>query len=206
VLPIGADGDYRWVENHADAFTFTDGTSASCVAGGKMVTEVDAEASQAGVDCTGKTVRIASGFVIIWNAGRPKALPPEVHDYLFFHECAHARVPTTDELKANCAGLQDMRAAARAGFAVESRLGVFYGPGGDYWARTLKGADVTASSKPPQRLPTTDEARQLADSARRPTPPPTALARGFRRLGLPASRCRDAPSVAAWYGPCVSWA
>jgi hypothetical protein len=119
------------------------------VAGGKIVTEVDAEASQAGVDFSGKTVPIGSGFVIIWNAGRLKALPPEVHDYLFFHGCAHAGVPTTDELKANCAGLQDMRAAARAGFAVESRLGVFYGPGSDYWTRTLKGADVTARSKPP---------------------------------------------------------
>src|SRR3984893_4599697 len=82
----------------ADAFTFADGTSASCFAGGKTVKEVDAEASQAGVDFTGKTVRISSGYLIIWNAERLRALPPEVHDYLFFHECAHARVPTTDEL------------------------------------------------------------------------------------------------------------
>ena len=133
----------------ADAFTFADGTSARCVAGGKIVTEVDAEPSQAGLDFTGKTVRMSSGFVIIWNAERLKALPPEVHDYLFFHECAHARVPTTDELTANCVGLQDMRAAGRAGFAVESRLGVFYGPGSDYWNRTLKCAAVTARTKPP---------------------------------------------------------
>ena len=133
----------------ADAFIFADGTFASCVAGGKIVTEVDAEPSQAGLDFTGKTVRMSSGFVIIWNAERLKALPPEVHDYLFFHECAHARVPSTDELKANCAGLQDMRAAGRAGFAVESRLGAFYGSGSDYWTRTLKCADVTATSKPP---------------------------------------------------------
>jgi len=133
----------------ADGFTFADGTSTSCVAGGKQVTEVDAEPNQAGLDFTGKTVRMSSGFVIIWNAERLKALPPEVHDYLFFHECAHARVPTADELKANCAGLQDMRAAGRAGFAVESRLGAFYGSGSDYWARTLQCANVTATSKPP---------------------------------------------------------
>lgn len=133
----------------ADAFTFADGASASCVAGGKIVKEVDAEPSQARLHFTGKTVRISSGFLIIWNAERLKTLPPEVHDYLFFHECAHARVPTTDELKANCAGLQDMRAAGRAGFAIESRLGAFYGPGGDYWTRTLKCADVTATSEPP---------------------------------------------------------
>ena len=133
----------------ADAFTFADGAPASCVADGKIVKEVDAEPSQAGLYFTGKTVRISSGFLIIWNAERLKTLPPEVHDYLFFHECAHARVPTTDELNANCAGLQDMRAAGRAGFAVESRLGAFYGHGSDYWTRTLKCADVTATSKPP---------------------------------------------------------
>src|ERR1700730_8387457 len=133
----------------AGAFTFADGTSASCVAGGKIVNEVDAEPSQAGVDFTGKTVRTSSGYLIVWNPERLKALPPEVHDYLFFHECAHARVPTTDELKANCAGLQAMRAAGRAGSAVESRLGAFYGSGSDYWTRTLKCADVTATSKPP---------------------------------------------------------
>ena len=133
----------------AVAFTFTDGTSASCVAGGKIVKEVDAEPSPGGLNFTGKTVRVSSGFLIIWNAERLRTLQPEVHDYLFFHECAHARVPTTDELKANCAGLQDMRAAGRAGFAVESRLGAFYGPGSDYWTRTLRCADVTATSKPP---------------------------------------------------------
>jgi hypothetical protein len=131
----------------ADAFTFADGKPASCVAGGKTVTEVDAEPSQAGLDFTGRTVRIPSGFVIIWNAERLKTLPPEVHDYIFFHECAHARVPTTDELQANCAGLQDMRASDRAGFAVESKLAAFYGPGSDYWIRTLKCANAAGTSK-----------------------------------------------------------
>src|SRR5438105_557743 len=46
----------------ADAFTFADGASASCVAGGKIVKEVDAEPSQTGLNFTGKTVRISSGF------------------------------------------------------------------------------------------------------------------------------------------------
>jgi hypothetical protein len=123
------------------AFTFADGTSATCVAGGKTVEELEAEPGQAGGAFTGKTVRLASGFHIIWNVKKLKTLPPEVHDYIFFHECAHARVPTVDELQANCVGLQDMRAAGRAGFAVESRLSAFYGPGSDYWARTLKCAD-----------------------------------------------------------------
>jgi hypothetical protein len=130
----------------AAAFTFTDGTSANCVAAGKSVEEVEAEPGQSGLGFTGKTVRTASGFQIIWNMEKLKTLPPDVHDYLFFHECAHARVPTGDELQANCVGLQDMRAAGRGGIAVESRLAAFYGAGNDYWVRTLKCANDTGAA------------------------------------------------------------
>ena len=129
----------------AGAFTFTDGTSATCVAAGKTVEEVETEPGQAGLGFTGKTVRAASGFQIIWNVEKLKTLPPDVHDYIFFHECAHAGVPTGDELQANCVGLQEMRAAGRGGFAVESRLAAFYGPGNDYWARTLACANAAGA-------------------------------------------------------------
>lgn len=135
LLPLGAG-----------AFTFADGTPVSCIAGGKTVEEVDAEPGQAGVGFTGKTVHTASGYYIIWNQERLKTLPPVVHDYIFFHECAHARVPTTDELQANCAGLQDMRAAGRGGLAIESKLAAFYGAGNDYWARTLKCANAAGAA------------------------------------------------------------
>jgi hypothetical protein len=130
----------------AAAFTFADGKPATCVAGGKTVEEVEADATQAGLGFTGKTVRTSSGFQIVWNAAKLKALPPEVHDYIFFHECAHARVPTDDEIRANCVGLQDMRAAGRAGAAVESRLGAFYGAGSAYWASTLACANAAAEA------------------------------------------------------------
>jgi hypothetical protein len=130
----------------ADAFTFADGKPATCVAGGQTVEEVEADSSQAALGFTGKTMRTSSGFQIVWNAARLKALPPEVHDYIFFHECAHARVPTVDEIQANCVGLQDMRAAGRAGAAVESRLGAFYGPGNGYWARTLDCANAAGAA------------------------------------------------------------
>jgi hypothetical protein len=128
----------------AGAFTFSDGKSAICMAGGQSVEEVEADASQGTPGFTGKTVRTSSGFQIVWNSTKLKALPPEVHDYIFFHECAHARVPTQDEIRANCAGLQDMRAAGRAGAAVESSLGAFYGQGNAYWARTLECANAGA--------------------------------------------------------------
>jgi hypothetical protein len=131
----------------ADAFTFADGKTVSCIAGGQTVEEVETDPGQGGLGFTGKTVRTPSGFQIIWNATRLKALPPEVHDYIFFHECAHARVPTVDEIQANCVGLQDMRAAGRADAAVESRLGAFYGPGSGYWARTLECANAAGATK-----------------------------------------------------------
>jgi hypothetical protein len=130
----------------AGAFTFTDGKTATCIAAGKTVEEVEVDPGQA---FTGRTVPIANGFQILWNAAKLNALPPEVHDYIFFHECAHARVPTVDEIQANCAGLQDMRAAGRAGAAVESKLGSFYGPGSGYWARTLECANAGDAPKTP---------------------------------------------------------
>jgi hypothetical protein len=125
----------------AGAFTFSDGKPGSCVVDGKKVEEVDADPSQAG-GFTGKAVRTDSGYVITWNQARLKALPPDVHDFIFFHECAHALVQTTDEVQANCAGLQGMRAAQRAGPEVETRIAAFYGPGSDFWARTLKCANA----------------------------------------------------------------
>jgi hypothetical protein len=129
----------------AGAFTFSDGKTASCMAAGKTVEETEVDPAVAGNGFTGKTISTSSGFQILWDAARLKALPPDVHDYIFFHECAHARVPTVDEIQANCVGLRDMRAAGRAGAAVEARLGAFYGPGSAYWARTLECASTGAS-------------------------------------------------------------
>jgi hypothetical protein len=125
----------------AGAFTFTDGKPMSCVAAGQTVPEVYADTSRGPVLFTGRTERTPSGFQITWNAAKLNALPPDVHDYIFFHECAHARVPTIDEIQANCAGLIDMRAAGRAGPAVEAKLAAFYGPGSGYWAATVKCAN-----------------------------------------------------------------
>jgi hypothetical protein len=106
-------------------------------------------------DFTGKTVKVGSGYQIIWNAQKLAALPPAIHDLLFFHECAHAKVPTTDEVQANCVGLKDMRATGRAGLAVEARLAAFYGATNGYWLNTLRCANAepkaagAAGSPPP---------------------------------------------------------
>lgn len=124
------------------AFTLSDGTTAVCMADGKVVPETEVPASAELIAPTGETVRTADGFQINWNPYKQKSLPPQMRDYLFFHECAHARVPTKDEVAANCAGLQDMRAAGRAGVGVESRIAAFYGPGSQYWADTLKCANM----------------------------------------------------------------
>jgi hypothetical protein len=120
------------------------------MARGRAVVEIDGPSGSKVVQLgrTGITEPLGSGYVIQWNAGKLDQLPPAMHDLIFFHECAHAQVPTTDELRANCAGLLAMRAAGRAGFAVESRLAAFYGPGSQYWANTLQCANADVAPPP----------------------------------------------------------
>lgn len=132
------------------AFVFSDGTTAECTARGRAVVEVDGPPGSKVVQLgrTAITEPLGSGYVIQWNVSKLEQLPPAIHDLIYFHECAHAQVPTTDELRANCAGLVAMRAAGRAGFAVESRLAAFYGPGSQYWANTLQCANADVAPPP----------------------------------------------------------
>jgi hypothetical protein len=130
----------------AAAFTFADGTTSTCVARGEEVHEYRPLAGTEPMAFTGHTVKVGSSYQIVWNAQKLEALPHEVHDYLFFHECAHAQVPTTDEVEANCVGLKNMRAAGRAGFAIETKLAAFYGARNDYWKNTLRCADAGSPS------------------------------------------------------------
>ena len=138
----------------AAAFTLADGTARQCVAGGRIVPELE---MPAGTDAafTARTVHSEGGYRIVWNRRKLLALPPTVRDFLFFHECAHARLATQEELAANCGGLRDMRAAGRAGFAVEAKLAAFYGPRNAYWAKTLECANARhtadAAAASPQR-------------------------------------------------------
>jgi hypothetical protein len=127
----------------AMSFILSDGTKGECTVDGRAVQEIDAAPDSALVQRghVAITKPAGSGYQIQWNATKLAALPPAMRDLIFFHECAHAQIPTTDELRANCVGLRMMRAAGKGGFAVESKLAAFYGPGNDYWARTLKCAD-----------------------------------------------------------------
>ena len=136
----------------ANAFTFSDGTTTRCTARGGVVAEIMAPPGHP-VITRGRialTEPAGPGYRILWNEAQLKMLPPEMHDFIFFHECAHALVPTEDELTANCVGLQIMRAAGRAGFAVESRLTAFYGTGSEYWRKTVECANAARTPiKPP---------------------------------------------------------
>jgi hypothetical protein len=98
----------------------------------------------------GMTVTNEKEFLIIWNTTELNKLPPATHDLLFFHECAHAQVPTKEELRANCEGLKAMRAANRAGFAVENQLAVFYDSikARGYWEATLSCANAAQQKNP----------------------------------------------------------
>jgi hypothetical protein len=136
----------------ADAFTFADGTTMRCIVEGQLVEEYVAPSDHPLVvrNHTGIVETHGSGYRIAWNAANLNSLPPDVRDFIFFHECAHASVPTRDELVANCVGLKAMRAAGRAGFAVEARLGAFYGAGSEYWRRTVECADAVKNPPAPR--------------------------------------------------------
>ena len=136
----------------AGAFTFTDGTTMRCIVKDRPVEEYFAPPDHPLVvrNHTGIVEPNGQGYRIAWNASNLNSLPPDVHDFIFFHECAHASVPTRDELVANCVGLKAMRAAGRAGFAVEARLLAFYGAGSAYWRKTVECADAVASPPAPR--------------------------------------------------------
>lgn len=128
----------------AAAFTFSDGTTLTCMAQGKPVTEVFASPDDASMrQRTGRAARVGGGWQITWNEGRLNGLPPVVRDFLFFHECAHARVPTEVEIEANCVGLVEMRQAGRAGPQVEAALRQLYARD-PYWNNTFRCADAVA--------------------------------------------------------------
>jgi len=127
----------------AAGFALADGTLIRCVARGEVVPEDMAAAGDPDMkNRTGWARRGDTGWQITWNAERLKALSPEVRDFLFFHECAHARVPTEVELEANCAGLIDMRLAGRAGPAYEQKLRARVNMREPYWQDTFACADA----------------------------------------------------------------
>ena len=127
----------------AAAFTLADGTAITCVARGAVVTEVTAPPGDPDMKSrTGWARRDGERWLITWNAERLQVLAPEIRDFLFFHECAHARVPTEVELEANCAGLIDMRRAGRAGPAFEQKLRARVNMQEPYWQDTFACADA----------------------------------------------------------------
>ena len=129
----------------AAAFTFTDGTKLACTARGVAISEYEAPPDDPVVaGRVGRAQTDGTNYVIAWNVPRLNALPPEVHDFIFFHECAHAQLRTDDEVRANCEGLKAMRAAGRAGAAIEAKLAAFFGAETAYWRGTLACANALA--------------------------------------------------------------
>lgn len=130
------------IASPAAAFMFSDGTTMQCTARGQVVPETYAPAGDPfeSLGRVGLAARSGDGYRITWNAKRLAALPPETHDFIFFHECAHAQIPTEIELAANCAGLLAMRRAGRAGPAVENKLRALFG-GHPHWEQTVRCAD-----------------------------------------------------------------
>jgi len=147
---------FRAMLSHGQAFSFSDGTKTSCTtAGGKIVSQIYLPALAGpflNQGYTGVTIYLPDGSArITWDTAKLDSLLPAMHDFIYFHECAHAHVPTSDELMANCVGLIDMRAANRSSASIEQQLGQFhaslgnmgprYGMGSDYWNKTLQCAN-----------------------------------------------------------------
>lgn len=128
--------------DHASAFMFSDGSTMRCIARGEVVPETYAPAGDPfeALGRVGRVEKWGNGYRITWSAQRLKSLSPEAHDFIFFHECAHAQIPTEIELAANCAGLLAMRRAGRAGPAFEQKLRAYFG-GHPYWEDTFRCAD-----------------------------------------------------------------
>lgn len=139
----------------AAAFTFADGTTTRCIAGGAVVTEIEAQPTDPfkPQNRVALAERTDTGWRITWNLERFSRLPPEVRDFLFFHECAHARVPTDNELEANCMGLVHMREAGRAGPAFEARLRGYFPRDSAYWDDTFRCADAKRGGPRPVTPP-----------------------------------------------------
>ncbi len=139
----------------AAAFTFADGTATRCIAAGAVVTEIDAQSTDPfkPQNRVALAERTGTGWRITWNVERFRPLPPEVRDFLFFHECAHARVPTDNELEANCMGLVHMREAGRAGPAFEARLRRYFPADSEYWNETFRCADAKRGAPRPALPP-----------------------------------------------------
>ncbi|MCA3135233.1 MAG: hypothetical protein ING70_06350 [Rhodocyclaceae bacterium] len=87
-----------------------------------------------------------------------RAKLPLARDFMFFHECAHIRRDTRDEVEANCEALAEMRRRGLVDAAGEAALGAFHermgrlplkygGSGKVFWADTL------ACSESPGGLP-----------------------------------------------------
>jgi len=138
----------------ASAFAFSDGVEETCTTSDGVVREnyhpADDPTAPAGFIAV-THFDPGFGWVTDWNLLLLSSASSEVHDFVFFHECAHAKSRSFDEVKANCLGLLDMRAEGRAGPAVETRLAAFhkrmgdmgppYGQGQVFWARTIACAN-----------------------------------------------------------------
>jgi hypothetical protein len=142
----------------ASAFTFSDGAEQVCMTDRGVARErlhAPGDPSAPGGFIGYTHLDPDEGWVIDWNGLMLSSAPAYAHDFIFFHECGHAKGRTFDELKANCIGLIDMRAAGRAGPSVEAQLAAYhkklgnmgpeYGWGNEFWARTVACANEAAA-------------------------------------------------------------
>lgn len=192
----------------ACAFTFSNGQNITCRSFlGQPVAEVAVPTlgGQFHTGYTGITTVAPNGSAqITWDGPKLAMLPPPVHDFIYFHECAHAHVPTSDELMANCVGLADMRAAGMSSSEKEQQIGQFhaslgfmgpqYGVGSVYWANTLACANRMPASAAQTSLSTQTNQGGMTTTCRFTSGPLTGQVIDYQGHGSPApigSSCTD---------------
>ena len=62
--------------------------------------------------------------VIVFNTTRMNQLPLSFRRLTFYHECSHLRIPSSDELRVNCAALRIMRAQGESSPQIEEEIRV----------------------------------------------------------------------------------
>jgi hypothetical protein len=146
------------------AATLPDGRNKTCtMPNGVVVLENNFNGPAAGLTSFTPVVRTQYNPALILNLmnlganvsaslGEPLALEQQhqvmIAEFIFFHECAHARLPTTDEVLANCEATKEMLFLGEMSTSDLTFMGAFHvaqgplaaiyhGSGATFWQLTM---------------------------------------------------------------------
>jgi hypothetical protein len=139
----------------SQAFQRSDGTTVSCRVSTPFGVQAAIEefvAAKSLGNFTAETKRLSNGqWRIRFDERLQEYRYPLMADLVFYHECAHAQLPTTSELLANCEAIRRMREEGLLDAVKEQMLGEIFANlrnvpikyaanGKAYWAATVECA------------------------------------------------------------------